>query len=90
MEILLSEQPTVKHPNGFEATVKPHNGLYYLTMKTTSIPVNARLDISEAEHGIKAVISPVTMLKKDNDRTPTYMTNNVHFHSAGLKITDEQ
>lgn len=30
-------------------------------MKTTGAPINTRLDISETEQGIKAVISPVTV-----------------------------
>ncbi len=60
-EIVLSEQPAIKHPDGFELTLKPQNGLYYLTMKTTGTPINARLDISETEQEIKAMISPVTM-----------------------------
>ena len=51
----------MKHPNGFESTLKPQDGLYYLTMKTTGTPINARSDISETEQGIKAMIFPVTM-----------------------------
>ena len=60
-EITLSEQPTIRHTNGFEAALKQQHGLYYLTVKTTGTPVNTRLDIAETEQGIKATISPVTM-----------------------------
>ena len=60
-EIALSEQPTIKHPKGFDSTLKPRNGLYYLTVKTTGTPINTRLDITETKQGIKATISPVTM-----------------------------
>ena len=60
-EITLSEQPTIRHTNGFESALKQQHGLYYLTVKTTGTPVNTRLDIAETEQGIKATISPVTM-----------------------------
>ena len=35
----------MKQSNVFESTLKTQNGLYYLTMKTTSTPINTRLDI---------------------------------------------
>ena len=60
-EITLSEQPTIKHTDGFEPALKQQHGLYYLTVKTAGTPVNTRLDIAETEQGIKATISPVTM-----------------------------
>ena len=60
-EITLSEQPTIKHTNGFESILKQQHGLYYLSVKTTGTPINTRLDVSETEQGIKATISPVTL-----------------------------
>ena len=60
-EITLSEQPRIKHTNGFESTLKQQHGLYYLSVKTTGTPINTRLDVAETEQGIKATISPVTM-----------------------------
>ena len=60
-EITLSEQPTIKHTNGFESILKQQHGLYYLSAKTTGTPINTRLDVSETEQGIKATISPVTL-----------------------------
>ena len=60
-EIILSEQPTIKHTIGFESTLKQQHGLYYLAVKTAGTPINTRLDIAETEQGIKATISPVMM-----------------------------
>ncbi len=60
-DVVLSEPPTMKRPNGFESTLKPQNGLYYLAMKTTGTPINTRLDSTESDQGTKAVILPVTM-----------------------------
>ena len=60
-EITLSEQPTIKHTNGFESTLKQQHGLYCLSVKTTGTPINTRLDVAETEQGIKATISPVTL-----------------------------
>ena len=60
-EVTLSEQPTIRHTNGFESALKQQHGLYYLTVKAPGTPVNTRLDIAETEQGIEARISPVTM-----------------------------
>ncbi len=81
-EIVLSDQPTMKHPSGFESTLKPQNGLYYLTMKTTGTPINTRSDSKETEISCDAT--------RDSDKQHTYLTNNVQFQWTNWKTTDEQ
>ena len=59
--VQLSEQPTVSHPNGFGAKLNIREGTYFLPVKTTGVPDNYKLDVHEAQEGIKATISPITL-----------------------------
>ena len=59
--IHLSEQPTITHPNGFEAKLKTKEGTYFLPVNTTGTPPNYKLDVHESQQGIRATISPITL-----------------------------
>ena len=59
--IYLSEQPTITHPNGFEAKLKTKEGTYFLPVNTTGTPPNYKLDVHESQQGIRATISPITL-----------------------------
>ena len=59
--ITLSEHPTMTNNNGFEATLKQKEGLYFLPVKVTTVPRTERLDVHDTPDGIKATISPVTL-----------------------------
>ena len=59
--IHLSEQPTITHPNGFEAKLKTKEGTYFLPVNTTGTPPNYKLDIHESQQGIRATVSPITL-----------------------------
>ena len=59
--IHLSEHPTITNTNGFEATLKQQQGLYFLTVNISPMPSNMKLDICETSHGIRATVSPVTL-----------------------------
>ena len=55
------EHPTITNTNGFEATLKQQQGLYFLTVNISPMPSNMKLDICEASHGIRSTASPVTL-----------------------------
>ena len=59
--IHLSEHPTITNTNGYEATLKQQQGLYFLTVNISPMPSNMKLDICETSHGIRATVSPVTL-----------------------------
>ena len=64
--------PDITHPTGFKATLVKTSGLYYLPVKTTSLPPNTRLDIRETTEGFTATISPVTLTPQG----PVWVTHN--------------
>ena len=43
--IHLSEQPTITHPNGFEAQLRAKEGTYFLPANNTGTPPNYKLDV---------------------------------------------
>ena len=59
--IQLSDHPTITNTNGFDATLKQQQGLYFLTVNIRPMPNNMKLDICETSHGIRATVSPVTL-----------------------------
>ena len=59
--IQLSDRPSITNTNGFEATLKQQQGLYFLTVNISPMPSNMKLDICETSHGIRATVSPVTI-----------------------------
>ena len=59
--IHLSEQPTITHPNKFEAKPRAKEGTYLLPANNTGTPPNYKLDVRDTQQGIKATISPITL-----------------------------
>ena len=70
--IQLSDHPTITNTNGFEATLKQQQGLYFLTVNISPMPSNMKLDICETSHGIRATVSPVTITPTG----PEWVTHN--------------
>ena len=62
--IHLSEQPTITHPNGFEARLRAKGGTYFLPVSNTGTQSNYKLDVHDAQQGIKATISPITLTRE--------------------------
>ena len=65
--IHLSEQPTITHPNGFEAKLRSKEGTYFLPVNSTGTPPNYKLDVHDTQQGIKATNSPITLTQKEHN-----------------------
>ena len=50
--IHLREQPTITHPNGFEAKLRAKEGTYFLPVNNTGTPPNYKLDVHDTQHDI--------------------------------------
>ena len=59
--IHLSEQPTLTHPNGFQAKLRAKEGTYFLPVNNTGTPPNYKPDAHGAQQGIRETISPITL-----------------------------
>ena len=62
--IHLSEQPTITHPNGFEAKLRANEGTYFLPVSNTGTPPNYKLHVHDTQQGIKATITPITLTRE--------------------------
>jgi hypothetical protein len=54
--IHLGEQPTITHPNRFEAKLRAKEGTYFLPVNNTKTLPNYKLDVHNTQQGIKATI----------------------------------
>ena len=94
--IHLSEHPTITNTNGFEATLKQQQGLYFLTVNISPMPSNMKLDICETSHGIRATVSPVTLTPAGqawvthNNDICTHQIHNVQSQRSNWTTTGEQ
>ena len=57
--IHFSEQPTITHPNGFEAKLRAKERTFFPPVKNTGTPPNYKLDVHDTQQGIKAAISRI-------------------------------
>ena len=57
--IHFSEQPTITHPNGFEAKLRAKERTFFPPVKNTGTPSNYKLDVHDTQQGIKAAISRI-------------------------------
>ena len=77
----LSEQPTITHPNGFEAKLRAKEGTYFLPVNSTGTPPNYKLDVHDTQQGIKATISPIT-LTPEGTQWVTHQHNTTFGHTT--------